>query len=65
MAGTFGLKNENYDLSASIGGKLFEGIKSSGADYVVTACGSCKMQIAQFTSAKVIHPVELLSEYYF
>ncbi len=64
MAGTFGLKKGNFDLSASIGKELFSRIKSSGADYVVTGCGSCKMQINQFTSAKVIHTVELLSEYY-
>ncbi len=64
MAGTFGLKKKNFDLSASIGSALFSRIEASGADYVVTGCGSCKMQISQFTSAKVIHTVELLSEYY-
>jgi anaerobic glycerol-3-phosphate dehydrogenase C subunit len=65
MAGTFGLRKENFDLSVSIGKRLFDQIKSSGADYVVTGCGSCKTQITQFTSAKVVHPIELLSEYYF
>ena len=65
MAGTFGLKGENYDLSVSIGKRLFEQIKSSGADYVVTGCGSCKTQIMQFTPAKVVHPIELIAEYYF
>ena len=64
MAGTFGFKKKNYDLSLAIGDKLFREIKEAGADYVVTGCGACKSQIAQATSAKVVHPIELLAEYY-
>ena len=64
MGGTFGLKKKNYDLSLAIGEKLFNEIKEASADYVVTSCGACKMQISQATSAKVISPIELLAEYY-
>ena len=47
----------------AIGGKLFDEIKKANADYVVTSCGSCKMQISHAASAKVVHPIELLAEY--
>ncbi len=64
MGGTFGLKKKNYDLSLAIGERLFDAIKEAKADYVVTSCGACKAQISQATSAKVIHPIELLAESY-
>ena len=45
----FGMKKQNYDLSMEIGQPLFEEIKKSGVDRVITGCGSCAMQIAQGT----------------
>jgi anaerobic glycerol-3-phosphate dehydrogenase C subunit len=64
LAGTFGMKKQNYDLSMEIGRPLFEEIKKSGVDRVVTGCGSCAMQIAQGTGLKVAHPLTLLAEAY-
>ena len=64
MGGTFGLKKKNYDLSLAMGEKLFNAIKEAKADCVVTGCGACKTQISQATSAKVVHPIELLADSY-
>ncbi len=64
MAGTFGLKKANYDLSMQIGENLFREIRKSGVERVVTSCGSCAMQIAQGTGLKVVHPLTLLAESY-
>jgi len=64
LAGTFGLKKGNYDLSMEIGKHLFEEIRQSNVEQVVTSCGSCAMQIAQGTGLKVVHPVTLLAEAY-
>ena len=64
LAGTFGMKKQNYDLSMEIGKPLFEEIRKSGVDRVVTGCGSCAMQIAQGTGLKVTHPLTLLAEAY-
>jgi anaerobic glycerol-3-phosphate dehydrogenase C subunit len=64
LAGTFGLKRENYDLSMKIGENLFREIRKSGVDRVVTSCGSCAMQISQGTGLKVVHPLTLLAEAY-
>lgn len=64
MAGSFGLRESNFDLSMAIGNKLFQSIKSASADFAVTSCGACKTQIRQGTGCKVIHPIELLAEHY-
>jgi glycerol-3-phosphate dehydrogenase subunit C len=58
------MKKQNYDLAMEIGKPLFEEIKKSGVDRVVTGCGSCAMQIAQGTGLKVVHPLTLLAEAY-
>ena len=64
LAGTFGMKKQNYELSMEIGRPLFEEIKKSGVDRVVTGCGSCALQIAQGTGLSVVHPLTLLAEAY-
>ncbi|MBI5966743.1 MAG: anaerobic glycerol-3-phosphate dehydrogenase subunit C, partial [Deltaproteobacteria bacterium] len=64
LAGTFGLKKENYALSMEIGEHLFKEIRESGVDRVVTSCGSCALQISQGTGLKVVHPLTLLAEAY-
>ncbi len=64
IAGTFGMKSENRDISVAIGKPLFEAIDSSDAPSVVTGCGTCNMQIRSCTSKEVIHPVSILAESY-
>jgi glycerol-3-phosphate dehydrogenase subunit C len=61
MGGTYGLKSKNYDLSMKIGQRLFEEIKGSDADQLVTGCGACSMQIHQGTMREAIHPLRLMS----
>jgi glycerol-3-phosphate dehydrogenase subunit C len=61
MGGTYGLKSKNYDLSMKIGQRLFEEIKGSEADQLVTGCGACSMQIQQGTMRESIHPLRLMS----
>ena len=62
MAGTYGLKRENYDYSQAIGESLFAHIESLGVDYVATDCETCKGQIEMSTSVKVLHPISILAE---
>jgi glycerol-3-phosphate dehydrogenase subunit C len=64
LAGTFGMKKQNYDLSMEIGKHLFEEVRKNGVDKVATPCGSCAMQIAQGTGLPVVHPLTLLAEAY-
>jgi anaerobic glycerol-3-phosphate dehydrogenase C subunit len=64
IAGTFGLKKKNYDLSMAIGEKLFQEIGAANAGEIVTSCGACKMQIAQGTGREAIPPIALLARAY-
>ncbi len=64
MAGTYGFKNEKYQISMDIGRELFERIKKYKPDAVVTECGTCEMQIEHGTGLRAIHPAEVLYDAY-
>jgi glycerol-3-phosphate dehydrogenase subunit C len=61
IAGTFGMKRENFDLSMKIGSKLFNEIRKASPDVVLSGCGTCQIQIHQGTGLEVIHPLEILN----
>jgi glycerol-3-phosphate dehydrogenase subunit C len=61
LAGTYGFKEENYDVSMTIGSHLFSAIKSHHADFAITDCETCKWQIEENTRLDTIHPVTLLA----
>ena len=56
IAGTFGFKKENYDLSQKIGSKLFALIDRP----VACDCETCKWQIEMSTGHSVHNPIEIL-----
>jgi FAD/FMN-containing dehydrogenase/Fe-S oxidoreductase len=62
MAGSWGLKAANYDLSRAIGGDLINQLDSSGADYGVTDCPTCRMQMERFSRLPIRHPVEIVAD---
>lgn len=62
IAGTFGMKKENFDLSMKIGSRLFEEINRANPDLVSSGCGTCQIQINQGTGLEVIHPIKLLNQ---
>jgi len=62
LAGTYGFKEENYDVSMKIGQHLFETIKASGADYAITDCETCKWQIEENSGLETIHPISLIAQ---
>ncbi|CAH8196398.1 anaerobic glycerol-3-phosphate dehydrogenase subunit GlpC [Vibrio aestuarianus] len=61
LAGTYGFKEENYNVSMKIGSHLFDSIKASQADYAITDCETCKWQIEENTALETIHPISLLA----
>ncbi len=63
IAGTFGMQKKNYDLSIKMGSKLAAAIKNSDADYIITECSTCKMQIEHLTGKNAIHPAKLIADY--
>jgi glycerol-3-phosphate dehydrogenase subunit C len=64
MAGTFGMKTRNFDLSMRIGKALFDEIRRVAPDVVVTGCGTCKVQLEQGTGLEVKHPISILHKAY-
>jgi glycerol-3-phosphate dehydrogenase subunit C len=61
MSGTYGFKNEFYNVSQKVGNELFDIIKKAKPDFVITDCESCKWQIEMNTSYEVLHPVSVLA----
>ncbi|MBN1879279.1 anaerobic glycerol-3-phosphate dehydrogenase subunit C [bacterium] len=64
IAGTYGMKKKNYEFSFKIGERLFREIRMVNPDLVVSACGTCRIQIEAATGFKTIHPASLLAEAY-
>lgn len=61
IAGTFGFKKENHEVSKKIGDPLFNQIETGGFDLVATDCETCKWQIEMFTTKKCEHPLSIIA----
>jgi Fe-S oxidoreductase len=61
MAGTFGLKRENYRASLRAGRALIGSLRSRRLQAGTTECSSCKIQMEQGAGKPTIHPVKLLA----
>jgi FAD/FMN-containing dehydrogenase/Fe-S oxidoreductase len=61
MAGTFGLKRENYRSSLRAGRALIGSLRSPRLQAGTTECSACKMQMEQGAGKPTIHPVKLLA----
>ena len=64
IAGTYGLKKEKYEISMTVGERLFRLLRDSEGD--VAACDSetCRWQIEHGSGMHAVHPVELLHRAY-
>ncbi|UXN36969.1 anaerobic glycerol-3-phosphate dehydrogenase subunit GlpC [Avibacterium paragallinarum] len=62
IAGTYGFKAENYEVSQAIGKTLFEHIEEGQFDFVISECETCKWQIDMSTSVTCLHPITLLAK---
>jgi len=61
MAGTFGLKRENYRSSLRAGWRLISALRDPAIQLGVTECSSCKIQMEQGTTKPTIHPLKILA----
>jgi Fe-S oxidoreductase len=61
MAGSWGMTADHYDLSRTIGDDLIGQLNRSGADYGVTDCPTCRLQMEEFTDLPIRHPVEIVA----
>jgi len=61
VAGTFGLKRQNYRRSLRVGWRLISRLRDENVQAGVTECSTCKIQMEQGTSKPTIHPIKLLA----
>ena len=62
IAGTYGFKKENYEVSQAIGKPLFDQIERLRPDFVASDCETCKWQIEMSTEKEVKNPISILAE---
>ncbi|MBN2021667.1 MAG: anaerobic glycerol-3-phosphate dehydrogenase subunit C [Pirellulales bacterium] len=61
MAGTFGLKRQNYRTSLRVGWRMISALRDPGIQFGATECSACKLQMEQGTTKPTVHPIKLLA----
>ncbi len=61
IAGTFGLRRQNYRASLRAGWGLISELRNPELQAGVTECSACKIQMEQGTSKPTLHPLKLLA----
>jgi glycerol-3-phosphate dehydrogenase subunit C len=64
ISGNYGFKADRYDIAMAIGSNLFETIKSSGVAFVLSDCGTCRLQITHGTGVRTAHPIAIVRAAY-
>jgi len=64
IAGTYGMRAENYDRAMAIGDPLFQEIDRTKAQAILTGCGTCNIQIAHGVKRPVVHTMSILRRAY-
>ena len=62
MAGSWGMKADNYDLSTKIGNPMTSKLNSSEAPTGVTDCPTCTIQMEHMSKKPIKHPIEVVAE---
>jgi FAD/FMN-containing dehydrogenase/Fe-S oxidoreductase len=61
MAGTFGLRSENYATSMEAGRPMLTEMKKPSVLFASTECSSCRLQIEDGAGKRTLHPVQILA----
>jgi Fe-S oxidoreductase len=64
MAGSWGLKAENYDTSLAAGAAMFAELNRPRVLFGSTECSACRMQMEEGTGKRTLHPVQYLAYAY-
>jgi glycerol-3-phosphate dehydrogenase subunit C len=62
--GTWSMKTEYFPMSMEIGKPLFEKVRETAADAVVTDCPLAGLQISQGAGVSPRHPIQILADCY-
>ena len=61
MAGTFGLKTENYATSLAAGAPMLAELRRPQALFGAAECSSCRMQMEEGAGKRSLHPVQFMA----
>jgi FAD/FMN-containing dehydrogenase/Fe-S oxidoreductase len=61
MAGTFGLRAQNYETSLAAGQSLFAELRRPRIQFGTTECSSCRLQMEEGAEKRTLHPVQYLA----
>jgi FAD/FMN-containing dehydrogenase/Fe-S oxidoreductase len=61
MAGTFGLKARNYELSLEAGRPMLEQLRRPQALFGSTECSTCRLQMEEGSGKRTLHPAQYLA----
>ena len=61
MAGTFGLKAENYALSLKAGEKMLAELMQPAVAFGSTECSTCRLQMEDGSGKRTLHPAQYLA----
>ena len=64
MAGTWGLKAENYDASLAAGAGMFAELNRPRVLFGSTECSACRLQLQEGTGKRTLHPIQYLAYAY-
>ncbi len=62
LSGSYGFKKSNEHTAMQIGNRAVAHIKKTGAEAIVSDCGSCRMQLGGLSGLMTLDPAEVLSE---
>jgi Fe-S oxidoreductase len=61
MAGTFGLKTENYAVSLEAGRPMLDELRRPAVLFGSTECSTCRMQMEEGSGKRTLHPAQYLA----
>jgi Fe-S oxidoreductase len=61
MAGTFGLKAENYGVSLAAGRPMLAELGRPGLLFGSTECSTCRLQMEDGARKRTLHPAQYLA----
>jgi len=64
LGGSWGLKEQNYEMSFDVGKRAITAFRESDTDYGTTDCSACAMQLSHTSGKRVVHPLKLLAAGY-
>jgi len=61
MAGTFGLKASNYEVSLEAGKPMLEQLNRPGTHFGSTECSTCRLQMEDVARKRTMHPAQYMA----